>query len=338
MTNIGVIGCGYWGPNLIRNFFQMPEAEMKIAADLSQDRLKYLQSLYPGLSITTDYMDIIDNPEIDAVAIATPVFTHRRFVMEALAKGKHVFVEKPMASSLKDARDMIALAEKMQKRLMVGHTFEYHAAVRKIKEIIDSGELGDVYYINSQRLNLGLFQKDINVVWDLAPHDISIILYLLGKEPEEIVTTGTCHVNPEIQDVATVSMTFKDNIIAFIQCSWLDPNKVRKMTIVGSKKMLVYDDIQQNEKLWIFDKGVDVPSHYDTFADFQYSYRYGDITIPKIDNYEPLKFELQHFVECIENGGTPQTDGQNGLRVVKILEAAQHSIDNGGKRIRFDMD
>lgn len=333
MIKIGVIGCGYWGPNLIRNFHQIDRSEMVMAADLDQDRLKYIESLYPSVRTTTDYRDIINNPGIDAIAIATPVNTHKKIAIEAMEQGKHVFVEKPMASSVADAEAMIDLSESNGCCLMVGHTFEYTAAVRKIKEIMDSGELGDIYYISAQRLNLGLFQQDINVVWDLAPHDISIILYLIGKEPEYVTTIGTSHINPRIQDVATLTMVFDANLIAFIQCSWLDPNKVRKTTIVGSKKMLVYDDIEPNNKISIFDQGVEVPSHYNTFAEFHYAYRYGDIVIPKIDNYEPLKVELTHFIESIEQKKTPKTDGRNGLRVVKILEAAQDSIDNGGKSV-----
>ncbi len=331
MIRVGVIGCGYWGPNLIRNFCQMSDSEMIMAADLDQARLDRMKSLYPTLQTTRDYKDIINSPEVDAVAIATPVSTHKKFAIEAMEQGKHIFVEKPMTSRVADAQAMLDLSKKQGVCLMVGHTFEYHFAVLKMKEIIDSGELGDIYYINSQRMNLGLFQQDINVVWDLAPHDISIILYLLGKEPEYVTTIGTSHINPAIQDVATLTMVFNDNLIAFIQCSWLDPNKVRKMTIVGSKKMLVYDDIEANNKIWLFDRGVEAPFHYDTFAEFQYAYRYGDITIPKLDNHEPLKIQLKHFIECIEQKKVPKTDGRNGLRVVKILAAAQHSIDHGGK-------
>ena len=333
MIKVGVIGCGYWGPNLIRNFHQNDRSEMVMAVDLNEERLKYIESLYPHIKTTTNYRDIIDNLEIDAVAIATPVNTHKEFAIKAMEQGKHVFIEKPMASSVADAKTMIAHSDKRGLCLMVGHTFEYAAAVWKIKQIIDSGELGKIYYINSQRLNLGLFQQDINVVWDLAPHDISIILYLIGKEPECITTIGSSHINPKVQDVATLNMIFHDNLIAFIQCSWLDPNKVRRMTIVGSEKMLVYDDIEPNNKIWIFDRGVKSPPHYNNFAEFHYAYRYGDIVIPKIDDYEPLKIELTHFIDSIEQKKTPMTDGRNGLRVVRILEAAQESIDNGGKRI-----
>ncbi len=331
MVKIGVIGCGYWGPNLIRNFFQIPTCDLLMAADFIQDRLNHMVSLYPSLKVTTNYNDVINNPEIDAVAIATPVFTHRKLAIEAMKQGKHVFVEKPMASSAEDALAMLELAEKHDLQLMVGHTFEYHPAVLKIKDLIGSGDLGDIYYINSQRLNLGLFQKDINVVWDLAPHDISMILLFLDQEPKYVSAIGASHINPRIEDVATLSMVFNNNIVAYIQASWLCPNKIRKVTIVGSKKMLVYDDIEPNNKIWIFDKGVEAPMHYDNFGDFHYSYRYGDISIPKVDNIEPLKVELLHFIKCIEENIRPNTDGNNGLRVVKILEAAQLSINNEGK-------
>jgi len=216
---------------------------------------------------------------------------------------------------------------------MVGHTFEYTAAVNKVKEIIASGELGKILYISCTRVNLGLFQPDINVVWDLAPHDISIILYLMGEVPVSINSQGKAHFNHEIEDVATTTLNFKNGLIAFIHNSWLDPNKIRRTTIVGSRKMLVYDDIEPQEKIKIFDKGVEVPPYYDTFADFQYSYRYGDIHSPRIDDYEPLKKVCDHFIECIKTGRTPLSDGYSGLRVVSILEAANKSLKQNGKAI-----
>ena len=333
MIRIGVIGCGYWGPNIIRNFVQMPHVEMRKVADLNDEQLDRIKCLYPTVEVTTDYKEIITDTEIDAVAIATPIHTHKRFAVEAFENGKHVFVEKPMAGSIADAETMVEVAFKNELQLMVGHTFEYHAAVRKMKEIIDSGLLGDIYYVNCQRLNLGLFQKDINVVWDLAPHDISVVLMLLGKEPNHVTSIGASHINPSIEDVATTTLEFDNNIIAFIQTSWLDPNKVRKMTVVGSKKMLVYDDIQTNEKIWIYDKGVEIPERYDTFGEFNYTYHYGDIVIPRIENKEPLRSELSHFVDCIESRSRPITDGNSGLRVVKILEAAQRSINQGGVKV-----
>jgi len=333
MINIGVIGCGYWGPNLIRNFNQMKTCDVVRVSDLDEKRLAHMKSLYPAVGITTEYRDIIDDPAIHAVAIATPVFTHYKFASEALSSGKHVFVEKPLTASVAEAEALVALSDKQNRKLMVGHTFEYTSAVRKMKEVIDSGELGEIFYVNSQRLNLGLFQKDINVIWDLAPHDISIILYLLGKEPESVCSVGSSHVNSNIEDVAVLTMEFPDNLIAFIQTSWLDPDKIRRMTVVGNRKMMVYDDVQPSDKIRIYDKGVEVPKHYDTFAEFHYSYKYGDILIPRIEGTEPLQTELNHFLDCIRNDKCPLSDGRSGLRVVKILEAAQQSLALGSNRV-----
>jgi predicted dehydrogenase len=333
MLKVGVIGCGYWGPNLIRNFAQMRETEVVRVADLDDSRLARMKELYPWLWPTKDYKEIIEDPAIDVVAVATPVHSHFKFASKALLANKHVFVEKPMAASVEEGKKLIALAEKNGKKLMVGHTFLYTSAVRKMKEIIDSGELGEIYYINSQRLNLGLFQPDINVVWDLAPHDVSMVLYLLGKEPESVTAVGASHINPAIEDVAILTMRFSESQIAFIQTSWLDPDKIRRMTVVGSKKMLVFDDVQPTEKIRIYDKGVQQPKHYDTFAEFHYSYKYGDIVIPKIEGTEPLRTQLSHFVKCIMDDTNPLTDGDNGLQVVKILEAAQKSLDAGNNRV-----
>ena len=327
MLKAGVIGCGYWGPNLIRNFQQLAGSEVKRVADLDSDRLEHMKRLYPSVKTTTNYRDIITDPEIDIVAVATPVQTHYRFASEALSAGKHVFVEKPIAASVSESQELIALAEKNQQKLMVGHTFLYTVAVRKMKEVIDSGELGKIYYISTQRLNLGLFQNDINVIWDLAPHDISIILYLLGKEPLSVSAHGTSHINPLIEDVAVVTLRFPENLMAIIHVSWLDPDKIRRITVVGSKKMMVYDDVQPTEKIKIYDKGVEKPKHYDTFAEFHYSYKYGDIIIPNISGAEPLRTELNHFIDCIVNDKEPLSNGKNGLDVVKILEATQKSLN-----------
>lgn len=336
MQKVGVIGAGYWGPNLIRNFMQIGRTTVLNVADLDLDRLKHVKKLFPTINTTRGYQDIIQDPDIDIVAIATPVHTHFKFASEALVAGKHVFVEKPLTSSVKEARSLIALAEKNQKKLMVGHTFLYTAAVRKMKSIIDAGELGDIYYINSQRLNLGLFQKDINVLWDLAPHDISIILYLLGKKPLSVNAMGSSHINPSIEDIALLAMQFDDNLIAFVQTSWLDPDKVRRITVVGSKKMMIFDDVQPTEKIRIYDKRVEGPKHYDTFAEFQYSYKYGDIVIPKIEGTEPLATELNHFIDCILDNVEPLSNGKNGLDVVAVLEMAQRSLGQNGCRVYFD--
>jgi predicted dehydrogenase len=292
-----------------------------------------MKGLYPMVEVLSDYKQLLDKPDVDAVAIATPVKTHHPIAKEFLSAGKHVFIEKPFTHSYETAMDLIRVAEEKQCVLMVGHTFEYTAAVNKVKEIIASGELGRILYVSCIRVNLGLFQPDINVVWDLAPHDISIILYLMGEVPVSVNSQGKAHFNHEIEDVATTTLNFKNGLIAFIHNSWLDPNKIRRTTIVGSRKMLVYDDIEPQEKIKIYDKGVEVPPYYDTFADFHYSYRYGDIHSPRIEDYEPLKKECDHFITCIQKGMCPLSDGYSGLRVVSILEAACKSLKLSGKAI-----
>jgi predicted dehydrogenase len=327
---MAVVGAGYWGPNLIRNFFQIPNCRMKICCDLNKERLVRIKSLYRDIEVTTDIQDILRNDSIDAVAIATPVYTHKNLALQCLEKGKHVLIEKPLASSSAECWEMIRKAEEKHVKIMVGHTFEYVSAVNKAKEIIDSGELGEIFYVYAKRVNLGLFQPDINVIWDLAPHDISIILYLMDKFPISVNAQGKAHFKGGIEDVATTTLNFENGTIAFLHNSWLDPAKIRRTTIVGSKKMLVYDDIDPNEKLKIYDKGVEAPPYYDTYAEFQFSYRYGDILIPKIDQVEPLRKECQHFIDCIQHNKTPQTDGYNGLRVVAIIEAANESIRKDG--------
>lgn len=329
--NIAVIGCGYWGPNQIRNFNQIPECTMKLCCDLDQKRLDHIKMLYPSINMTTKISDILDDDEIEAVGIATPVFTHFPIAKACLERGKHVLIEKPLASSTAQCLELIKLAKEKKRVLMVGHTFEYTAAVNKIREIIKSGELGEIFYISSVRVNLGLFQPDINVIWDLAPHDISIINYILDEEVISVNAQGKDHFKKGIEDVATLTLNYLNGPIAFIHNSWLDPNKIRKTTVVGSKKMLVYDDIETNEKIKIFDKGVEAPPHYDTFAEFQFSYRYGDILSPRIIEYEPLRFECNHFLECIRDKKKPRSDGYSGLKVVAILEASSESLKNGGE-------
>jgi predicted dehydrogenase len=330
---LAVIGCGYWGPNLVRNFVQSNKVRELICCDLDPKRLERMKSVYPSVGVLSDYKELLQMPDLDGVAIATPVKTHHPIARDFLAQGKHVFVEKPLTHSYETALELAKLAEEKQRVLMVGHTFEYTAAVNKVKEIIASGELGKILYISCTRVNLGLFQPDINVIWDLAPHDISIILYLMGEVPVSVNSQGKAHFNHEIEDVATTTLNFKNGLIAFIHNSWLDPNKIRRTTIVGSRKMLVYDDIETQEKIKIFDKGVEIPPYYDTFADFQYSYRYGDIHSPRIDDYEPLKKVCDHFIECIKRGMCPLSDGYSGLRVVSILEAANKSLKLNGKPV-----
>lgn len=328
--NIAVVGCGYWGPNLIRNFSQIPDCNMKVCCDLDEHKLQRMRNLYPQIKAVTAFGHILEDPAIDGVAIATPVRTHAEMAKRCLEHDKHVMVEKPLASSSGDCLALIRLAEKHKKVLMVGHTFEYAAAVNKAKEIIASGELGEIYYISCTRVNLGLFQPDINVVWDLAPHDLSIILYWLQEVPVSVSSQGKAHFKKNIEDVATLTLNFPNGTIAFIHNSWLDPDKIRKITIVGSKKMLVYDDVSPNEKIKIYDKGVEVPPYYSTFAEFHFSYRYGDIYSPRLTEHEPLRFECEHFLQCIRQRQSPRSDGYSGLRVVAILEAATKSLRNGG--------
>jgi len=329
MVRIGVIGCGYWGPNLIRNFMSVPGCEMVICCDKDVKKLERMTSLFCGIKTTTDFCDLLDDT-VDAVAIATPVWSHYELAKACLASGKHILVEKPFSDSSEKCRELIDLAERQKRIVMVGHTFLYTAAVNKIKEIIQSGELGEVLYVNSTRVNLGLFQNDINVIWDLAPHDISIILYALGKEPVEVNAQGKYHYKKGIEDVALFTLNYENGTIAFVHNSWLDPNKIRRMVFVGSKKMLLYDDIDQTEKIKIYDKGVEMPKYYDSFGEFHLSYRSGDIHVPMLNEHEPLKEECRDFVESIENGHTPRSDGTCGLKVVEIIEAANQSLaDNG---------
>lgn len=330
---IAVIGCGYWGPNLVRNFIQSNKVREIICCDLDQKRLNRMKSLYPMVSTCMDYQELLDMSDLDAVAIATPVKTHYPIAKEFLSHGKHVYIEKPFTHSYETANELVKLADENKRVLMVGHTFEYTAAVNKIKEIVESGELGRVLYMSCIRVNLGLFQPDINVIWDLAPHDISIILYITGEMPISVNSQGKAHFRSDIEDVATTTLNFRNGIIAFIHNSWLDPNKIRRTTIVGTRKMLVFDDIETQEKIKIYDKGVEVPPYYDTFADFQFSYRYGDIYSPRIEEYEPLKKLCEHFVDCVREKRVPHTDGYNGLRVVSILEASSKSLKLGGKAV-----
>ncbi len=334
--NLGVIGCGYWGPNLIRNFWALSDSVVKAACDFDPGRLEHMKKLYNIEKCSNSLDSIINDPEIDAVAIATPVSSHYDLAKKCLAAGKHTFIEKPMTRTTEQARDLIALAEKKKLVLMAGHTFVYSAPVRKIKEIVDSGEIGDLLYISSQRLNLGLFQKDINVAWDLAPHDISNILYVMGKSPVSVNCQGKNHINKNVEDVTNMSLNFSNGGFATILSSWLDPNKIRRMTFVGSKKMILYDDNEPLEKIRLYDKCVEMPDYYDTFAEFNYAYHYGDVHSPYIKQEEPLKIQCQHFIDCIKNGCKPESSGNEGLQVVQILEAASHSLQQNGIQIEID--
>jgi predicted dehydrogenase len=335
VLNIAVVGCGYWGPNLIRNFNSLSDCKVKMVCDVETNRLGHVKNLYPEVKGTTKFDDVVGDSDIDAVAIATAVRSHYAMASKSLQAGKHTFIEKPMASSVQECEELIKLAEKQNLTLMVGHTFVYCAPVKKIKEIVESDELGELQYISSRRLNLGLFQNDINVAWDLAPHDISIILYVLKKSPIAVNCQGKAHVAPGIEDVTNMTLSFSNGAFASIQSSWLDPNKIRDMTFVGTKKMLVYNDLESQEKVKIYDKRVKIPPHYDTFAEFQYSYHYGGMYCPYLKLVEPLKVECQHFLDCIKTGAQPESSGLEGLEVVRILEAASESLKNGGGRVEI---
>lgn len=333
--NIGVVGCGYWGPNLIRNFRSLPDCSLKLMCDMNAQRLGHMRSLYPEVEGSADFGHLLNGAGLDAVVIATSVKTHFPLAKASLQAGKHTFIEKPMASSSAECEELNEIARKNGLILMVGHTFLYSAPVRKIKEIVSSGDIGEIRYISSQRLNLGLFQKDINVAWDLAPHDISVILHILNEFPISVNCSGNAHITPGIEDVTSMCLTFKGNRFATIQNSWLDPRKVREMTIVGTKRMIVYNDLAPLEKIKIYDMRVEVPPHYDTFAEFHYSYHYGDVYVPYIKQEEPLKVECQHFVDCIQDSKAPMTGGQQGLELVRILEASSQSLKQNGGAIEF---
>ncbi|MFT3781725.1 MAG: Gfo/Idh/MocA family oxidoreductase [Nibricoccus sp.] len=333
--NIGVVGCGYWGPNLIRNFRSLPDCRLKAMCDVSEARLKHLKSLYPEVEGITNYETLLSDKTIDAIVIATSVRYHFPMAKASLLAGKHTLVEKPLAASTAECEELVDLAASKGLILMVGHTFLYSPAVRRVKEIVDNGDIGEIRYISARRLNLGLFQKDINVAWDLAPHDISVILYILGEAPKRINCQGTAHVTRGIEDVTTMFLEFSKDRSAIVQSSWLDPRKIREMTIVGSKRMIVYDDVAVQEKIKIFDARVERPPHYDTFAEFHYAYHYGDIYAPYIKQDEPLKTECQHFLDCINNGSLPITSGAKGLEVVRILEASSESLKLNGASIDF---
>jgi predicted dehydrogenase len=328
--NVGVVGCGYWGPNLVRNFRSLPECNLKMMCDLSVERLDRLQALYPEVAAERSFDQMLNGAGLHAVVVATSIKLHFPMAKAALLAGKHVLIEKPLAASAAQCEELIDVARQKGLVLMVGHTFLYSPAVRKMKEIIDRGDLGEIRYIGARRLNLGLYQKDINVAWDLAPHDISIILHLLQELPESVHCCGSAHVTPGIEDVTLMSLKFGRDRSAIIHSSWLDPRKVREMTIVGSKRMIVYDDVAPLEKIRIFDARVERPPHYDTFAEFQYAYHYGDISSPYLKQEEPLKVECLHFLDCIRESKSPLTCGDRGLELVRILEASSASLKLGG--------
>ena len=333
MLKVAVVGTGAWGKNLVRNFHQFPDVEIACCCDSDKAKREAIAMSYPGLNTTGNFEDVLADESIMAVIIASSAVAHHTLAKAALLAGKHVYVEKPLALSTDHAEELVALAEAGNLKLMVGHLLLYHPAVTYLKELVDSGELGEVFYIYSQRVNLGKIRQDENALWSFAPHDISVILYLLGKLPESVSARGESYLQQGVEDVVFVNMKFPDRKMAQLQVSWLDPHKVRKITIVGKKKMAVFDDTESAEKLKIFDKGVTGVS-YESYGD-SLTIRFGDIKIPHISMTEPLRTECRHFVDCILEDKQPLTDGADGVRVVRILEAAQKSMENDGAPVRI---
>jgi predicted dehydrogenase len=334
MINIGVIGYGYWGPNMVRNFYANREAKVVQVCDVNKERLALVESGYPTIKTTTDFKELVKDPEIDAVVIATPVSYHFPTAKEALENGKHVLLEKPMTSTVEESEKLIELAGKKKKILMVDHTFLYTGAVRKMKELVQSGELGELYYFDSVRVNLGLFQHDVNVVWDLAPHDFSIMDFLLQKDPEMVSAVGVCHLG-DLENIAYVTVQYPGNLLGHIHVNWLAPVKVRTTLIGGTKKMIVYDDNQPSEKIKIYDKGVSYSEKKEDVYQMLVQYRSGDMLAPKLEPTEALKLVSKEFTDSINKNRKPLTDGVAGLRVVKLLESANESIKQKGKVIKL---
>ena len=328
---VGVIGAGYWGPNLIRNFSEAPGGTVVGVADLSEERLGAIRKRFPAVRTTTDAHELVRDPAVDAICIATPISTHRPLAEEAFAAGKHVFVEKPLAGTVEDAEAIVRAASAARRTLMVGHTFVYNPAVTKVRDLLERGELGDVHYVHSQRVNLGLHQFDFNVLWDLGPHDVSITLYWLDQEPEWVQCVGGSFIQDGIEDVVFLTMGFPSGALAHAHLSWLAPSKIRNMTVVGSKKMAVYDDGQPAERVKVYDHGVDLLAA----EELRRSYRSGDIHSPRVAETEALQLEVRHFIESVRTGRPPRSDGEAGLRVVRVLDAAMRSLRANGTRVAY---
>ena len=340
MVNIGLIGCGYWGPNLLRNFLQCPDCHVAGVAELNDSQIQYLHEKFPSIPTTKDYFDLL-NKNMDAIAIATPPSSHYALARQALEHNKHVLVEKPLALNVAEARHLVDLARERNLRLMVGHTFEYNAAIKELKHQIQKGVIGTPYYVYAQRLNFGIVRRDLGALWNLAPHDISILNFLFDQTPIKVSARGFDFIQSGIEDVAFIVLQFASGVKAHVQVSWLDPRKVRSMTIVGSEKMIVYDDMAE-AKIQIYDKGIkkqnisDSLGPYDDFGKYQLIRSAGDVTFPRIDFGEPLRDECFEFVNAICENRKPTTDGENGLRVVEVLAAAQESMRQGGKEILIE--
>ncbi len=334
-VSVAVVGCGYWGPNLIRNFTTCPTTACTLVCDQDPARLERASRLCPQAETTTDFRKVLAHPTIDAVAIATPVSTHFDLVMAALKAGKHVLVEKPLATGLHEAKQMVGQAKDVGLTLMVDHTYVYSSAVQRMKAMLDAGELGDIYYVDSVRINLGLFQHDVNVIWDLAPHDLSILEHLVGRLPKSLSAFGSCHTGNggEIEDVAYLNLDFGQGFLASFHFNWLSPVKVRHFILGGSKKSIVYNDLEPTEKLKIYDRGIRISSGLEARRGVLIDYRTGDVWSPHLEATEPLQNMVRHFADCVLTGQRPLTDGDTALRIVQVMETAQRSIKAQGGRI-----
>src|SRR5258705_848836 len=333
-VRVGVIGYGYWGPNIVRNLTGLENCELAAVCDKNPNALKRVARAYPGVRATTEFSDVLRSPDIDAVAVVTPVWTHYELAKAALENGKHVFVEKPFTCNAQQAEELIELAERKNLKIMVDHTFLFTGAVKKIRQMVDEGALGDLYYYDSLRVNLGLFQHDVNVIWDLAPHDLSIMDYVIKEKAEAVVSTGEKHLNG-VEDIAFITVYFPKRIIAHINVNWLSPVKVRTTLIGGEKKMLVWNDLEADEKIKIYDKGVSMSTNPNNLHQLLVSYRSGDMWAPQVEQIEALRAETGYFLKCIEGNKTPFNDGVNGLRVVRLLEAAEKSVSQRGELVRL---
>jgi predicted dehydrogenase len=337
---VGILGAGYWGPNLIRSFAETPGCEVRYVCDLRPELLAKISKRFHQVKVSTRFDDLLNDPEVDAIVIATPAATHAELAMRALRAGKHVLVEKPLAHEVEAGEKLVRFAETQKRILMVGHTFEYNPAVRKLHDIIRDPSFGDIVYLYSRRVNLGVLRQDVNALWNLAPHDVSIILYLFEEYPRAVIAHGLAHIRKGVEDVAFMYLEFPSGKIAHVHVSWLDPSKMRSMTVIGSRRMVIYDDVDPEARLKIYDRGFEIESvmsgidHADP-SSYAYRVRPGDIIAPYIDWKEPLMIECRHFVEVIRNGGVPLTDGHNGLRVVRILAAATASMRQNGRRIEI---
>lgn len=333
-VRVGVVGLGYWGPNLARNFDHLPNTELAYCCDLDKANLDKAQNLHPAAHVTDDYAELLADDSLDAIVVATSVPTHYQMGKRAIEAGKHAFIEKPIALRAAEAQDLLDKADEYGVKLMVGHLLEYHPAVAKMKELIDSGELGRVYYAYANRLNLGKVRTDENALWSLGPHDVSVLNYLTGDEPVEVSARGECYLQDDVEDVVFGYIKYRNGVVGHLHVSWLDPHKSRKITVVGEKKMVVFDDMEADRKITVYDKGATTTrTKFESYGEFV-TLHFGDIHIPRIGNEEPLRIECQHFIDCIVGDETPRSDGRDALNVVKVLDAMEISLREGGRPVK----